>query len=75
MTTTLTRKIDNLAQSSQSLQQTCHARQGAKLQSVISQIDSISHLLLKMHEADFVAVFYFNDVHQVMLPVAYQHWG
>ena len=60
--------------SSRQLQQFCHVRQGEKLHSVIDQIDTISRLLLKMYEADFVSVFYFNEAHRVMLPVAYQHW-
>lgn len=67
-------RIDNMAQSSQTLQKACHARQGEKLRSVIAQIDTISRLLQKMYQADFVAIFYHNEVHRVMLPVAYQHW-
>jgi signal transduction histidine kinase/CheY-like chemotaxis protein len=63
-----------MAQSSQTLQRACHARQGEKLRSVITQIDTLSQLLQKMHQADFVAIFYHNEIHRVMLPVAYQHW-
>lgn len=56
------------------LQQWVHRQQSEKLRNVIGQIDTISHLLLKMYEADFVGVFYHNESHQVMLPVSYQNW-
>lgn len=56
------------------LQQYVHRQQGEKLRAVIHQIDTLSHLLLKMYEADFVGIFYHNSPHQVMLPVSYQHW-
>ncbi|MCB2201437.1 response regulator [bacterium] len=73
-TTHLSPRIENMAQSSQTLQRACHTRQGEKLRSVIAQIDTLSQLLQKMYQADFVAIFYHNEVHRVMLPVAYQHW-
>ena len=49
-------------------------QQGEKLRNVIAQIDTISLLLLKMFEADFVGIFYHNESHRVMLPVSYQNW-
>ena len=63
-----------MTESTDHLQQWVHRQQGEKLRNVIAQIDTISHLLLKMFEAEFVGVFYHNESHRVMLPVSYQNW-
>jgi signal transduction histidine kinase len=63
-----------MTESTDQLQQWVHRQQSEKLRNVIAQIDTISHLLLKMYEADFLGVFYHNESHQVMLPVSYQNW-